>query len=63
MIGLFEGDGTSSWDLNVRQYVCSGVRVVGPGGSFKGWRGSTGADMLLSSSLRGASRIRIAHQS
>lgn len=49
LIGLFEGDGTSSCDLNVRQYVCSGVRGEGPGASLTGCRGSTGADIFVRS--------------
>lgn len=38
-----------TWDLKVFQYVCSGVRGEGPGASLTGWRGRTGADMLLTS--------------
>ena len=36
VIGLPEGDGISCCDLKVRQYVCSGVKGEGPGGSLKG---------------------------
>ena len=47
VIGLFEGDGNNNWDLNVRQYVCSGVLGEGPGASLTGPRGMTGADILV----------------
>lgn len=45
-MGLFEGEGMSNWDLKVRQYVCSGVRGEGPGGSFKGCKEVTAAAIL-----------------
>ena len=45
-MGLFEGEGTSCWDLNVFQYVCSGVSGEGPGGSLTGCRDVTGAAIL-----------------
>lgn len=52
--GLFDGVGTSSWDLKVHQYVCSGVRGEGPGGSLTGGRGSTGADIVELSRWEGS---------
>ena len=48
VIGLFAGEGTSSCDLKVRQYVCSGVRGEGPDGNFTGWIARTGADIFFS---------------
>ena len=57
VIGLFEGEGTSSCDLNVRQYFCSGVNGEGPGGSLTGGGGSTGADILASAPRQGFIRI------
>ena len=49
VIGLLEGEEIWSCDLNVRQYVCSGVRLDGPGGSFTACKGSTGAAILAAS--------------
>ena len=46
VIGLLEGEAIWSCDLNVRQYVCSGVRLDGPGGSLTACKGSTGAAIL-----------------
>lgn len=58
MIGLVEGEGTSCCDLKVRQYVCSGVKGEGPGGSLTGWRGSTGADIFTFAPCQGVRRSK-----
>jgi len=46
VIALLEGEGISCCDLNVRQYVCSGVRGDGPGASLTGCNDITGTDMI-----------------
>lgn len=46
-----------TWDLKVFQYVCSGVRGEGPGASFIGCKGRTGADILLTSLIEEGHRV------